>query len=167
MTLFYYKLVLKYIPCFTGCLQTVANKRNKFIAWPCINTLKKYINYTNLKSGFNAHVIKKFAIDSKLHKLEPFQINVSLCFEKIKLQQGLLYKRSPGKLVGFCEMGDNNQEIEIYQATIIVRLFPCFTRILFQHKWNEARLLIINMVYTSYSRVAERLKILDIRKLEN
>ena len=28
--------------------------------------------------------------------------------------------------------------------------FWCFTKFSFHHKWNEARLLVINMVYTSY-----------------
>ena len=86
---------------------------------PDINNLKKYINYTTSKSGFNPDVIKKFVIDSKLHKLEPFQNNVSICLDEMKLQQVLVYKRSSGKLVGFCEMGDINQEIESFQARCV------------------------------------------------
>lgn len=65
----------------------------------------------------NLDVNKKFVIDSKSHKFEPFQKNVSRYFDKMKLQQGLVYKRSSGKLVGFCEMGDVNQEI--FQARCI------------------------------------------------
>ena len=87
----------------------IASKRNKFLTLPHINTLKKYINYTTPKSGFNPDVNKKFVIDSNLHKLEPFQNNVSFCFDEMKLQQGLVYKRSSGKLIRFCEMGDINQ----------------------------------------------------------
>ena len=30
-----------------------------------------------------------------------------------------MYKRSSGKLVGFCEIGDINQEIENFQATCV------------------------------------------------
>ena len=37
----------------------------------------------------------------------------------MKLQQGIVYKRSSGKLVGFCEMGDINQEIESFQARCV------------------------------------------------
>ena len=87
-----------------ACKQ-IASKRNKLLALPHINTLKKYINYTTPKSGFNPDVIEKFVIDSKLHKLEPFQ--------------GLVYKRSSGKLAGFCEMGEINQEIERFQARCV------------------------------------------------
>ena len=101
----------------TGC-KVIGNNINK-LALPHINTLKKYINYTTPKSGFNPDVIEKFVIDSKLHKLEPFRRNVSLCFDEMKLQPGLVYKRSSGKLVRFCEMGEINQEIESFQARYV------------------------------------------------
>ena len=39
----------------------------------------------------------------------------------MKLQQGLVYKKSLGKLVGFCEMRDINQEIESFQARCVDR----------------------------------------------
>ena len=102
----------------------IASKRNKFLALPHINTLKNtksHINYTTSKSGFNPDVIKKIVIDSNLYKLEPFQKNVSLCFDEMKFQQGLVCKRSSGKLVAFCEMGDINQEIESFQARCVAK----------------------------------------------
>ena len=102
----------------------IASKRNKFLARPHINTLKNsksHINYTTSKSGFNPDVIKKIVIDSNLYKLEPFQKNVSLCFDEIKFQQGLVCKRSSGKLVAFCEIGDINQEIESFQARCVAK----------------------------------------------
>ena len=86
---------------------------------PHINTLKKFINYRTRKSGFNPDVIKKFVIDSNFHKLETFEKNVSLSFDEMKSQQGLVYERSSEKLVGFCEMGDINQEIESFQAKCV------------------------------------------------
>ena len=89
----------------------IASKHNKLLTLPHIDHLKKYINYTTPKSGFNPDVIKKFFINSNLHKLEPFQKNVSLYFGEMKLQQGLLYKRSSGKLVEFSDIREINQEI--------------------------------------------------------
>ena len=52
-------------------------------------------------------------------QLEPFQKNVGLCFDEMKFQQGLVCKRSSGKLVAFCEMGDISQEIESFQARCV------------------------------------------------
>lgn len=46
----YFKVLLKCIPCFTS---SIASRRKNFLALPILNTLKKCINYTTLKSGFN------------------------------------------------------------------------------------------------------------------
>ena len=100
----------------------IASKRNKFLALPHVNTLKKYLNYTTPTVGFNPDVLKKLVIDSKLHSLEEFQKEVSLCFDEMKLQQGLVYQRSTGKLIGFCEMGDINHEIATFQASCFEEL---------------------------------------------
>ena len=37
----------------------------------------------------------------------------------MKLQQGLVYKRPSVKVVGICETGDINQEIESFQARCV------------------------------------------------
>ena len=44
----------------------IASKRNKFLALPHINTLKKYINYTTPKSGFNPEVINPLTVNVPL-----------------------------------------------------------------------------------------------------
>ena len=93
----------------------ISSKRNKFITLPHVNTLKKYINYTTPTSGFNPDVIKKLVVDSKLSQLEDIKKNVSLSFDEMKFQQGLVYQKSSGKLIGFCEFGDINEEIETFQ----------------------------------------------------
>ena len=46
--------------------------------------------------------------------MEPFQKNLGLCSDEMKLLQGLVYKKLSEKLVGFREMGDVNQEIESF-----------------------------------------------------
>ena len=38
-------------------------------------------------------------------------LNVNLLFDEIKIKSGLAYKRSSGKIIGFTEMGDLNEEI--------------------------------------------------------
>ena len=107
----------------------IASKHNKLLTLPFIDHLKKYINYTTPKCGFNPDVIKKFVINSNLHKFEPFQKNVSLYFGEMKLQQGLLYKRSSGKLVEFSDIREINQEIESFQARCVGKENKCFDNI--------------------------------------
>ena len=64
----------------------LASKGNKFNILPHVNTLKKYINYTQPTSGFNLNVIEQFVLDSKLATLEEFEKNVSLSFDEIKIK---------------------------------------------------------------------------------
>ena len=80
-----------------------------------MNTLKKYVNFTNASSGFNPDIISKLIEDSKINSLKEFEKNVSLIFDEIKIKSGLIYKKSSGKLIGFTEMGELNEEINEFQ----------------------------------------------------
>ena len=84
----------------------IASKRNKFLCLPHVNTLEKYINFTEAKSGFNPDIIEKLIEDSHLADLSELQKNVSLVFNEIKIKSGLVFRRSTGKLVDFTEMGE-------------------------------------------------------------
>ena len=44
--------------------------------------------------------------------------------------------------------------------------FGCFTKFIFHHKYNEARLLVINMIYISCLTVPDGLILLEIRKYQ-
>ena len=90
----------------------MASKGNKFIVLPHVNTLKKYINYAEPTSGFNPDVIEQFVLDSRLVTLKEFEKNVSLSFDEIKIKSGLVYKKGTGKIIGFTDMGDVNDEIK-------------------------------------------------------
>ena len=90
----------------------MASKGNKFIILPHVNTLKKYINYTQPTNGFNPDAIEQFVLDSKLASLKEFKKNVSLSFDEIKIKSGLVYKKGKEKIIGFTDMGDINDEIK-------------------------------------------------------
>ena len=79
---------------------------------PHVNTLKKYINYTEAASGINPDVIEQFVKDSKLASLEEFEKNVSLSFDETKIKLRLAYKKGTGKIIGFTDMGDINDKIK-------------------------------------------------------
>ena len=48
----------------------IASKCDNFLVLPHINTLKKYINFTDPMIGFNPDIIKQLIKDSKLEVLE-------------------------------------------------------------------------------------------------
>ena len=90
----------------------VASKGDRFIILPHVNSLEKYINYTKPTHGFTPEVIEQFVLDSKLATLEEFEKNVFLSFDEIKIKSGLVYKKGTGKIIGFKDMDDVNDEIE-------------------------------------------------------
>ena len=77
---------------------------------------KKYINFTDPMTGFNPDIIKQLIKDSKLEILVEYQKNVSLLIDEMKIQSNLVYKKSTGKIVGFVEMEDINEEISQFQT---------------------------------------------------
>ena len=90
----------------------MASKGNKFIILPHVNTLKKYINCIQTTSGFNPDVIEQFVLDSKLATVEELGKNVSLSFGEIKIKSGRVYEKGTGKIIGFLNMGDVNDQIK-------------------------------------------------------
>ena len=93
----------------------MASKKNKFIVLPHVNTLKKYINFTDPCTGFNPDIIERLIEDAKVDKLEGFERNVSVVFDEMRIKSDLVYKKSTGKLIGFLEMGEINDEIKAFQ----------------------------------------------------
>lgn len=94
----------------------IASKRNEFLRLPHVSTLKKYINFTEPVSGFNPDIIKQLIIDSKIETLDENEKSVSLLFDEMKVQEDLVYKKSTGKIIGYTEMGDLNEEISRFQT---------------------------------------------------
>lgn len=94
----------------------MSHKNNKFIVLPHVNTLKKYTNFVNPSSGFNKEIIERLIIDSNLANLEPWQKNVSIIFDEMKVKSDLVYSRATGKLIGFTDMGDINEEVRKLQG---------------------------------------------------
>ena len=87
------------------------NKKNEFLVLPSVNTLRKYTNFTEGSSGFNPDIIARLIEDSGLKDLNDLQKNVSILFDEMKIKGDLVYNKATGKLKGFTEMGDLNEEL--------------------------------------------------------
>ena len=83
-----------------------------FLFLPCKNTLLNYINFADPGCGFNIDVISRLVQQVKFDEINKFEKNVSLIFGEMKIKSGLVFSKTTGKLVGFCEMGEINDEIE-------------------------------------------------------
>ena len=62
-------------------------------------------------TSFNPDILKKYADEIKLSKLPEFMRSCSLMFDEMKIKSGIVFRKSSGKVIGFTETGDLNDEI--------------------------------------------------------
>ena len=89
-----------------------------FIQLPCIKTLSKYINFTDPGCGFNPDIISRLASQVGLPDITDSERYINLCFDEMKVKSGLVYNKSTGQFVGFTDMGDINQEVDLFQRSM-------------------------------------------------
>ena len=93
-------------------------RTSPFLFLPCKNTLLNYINFTDPGCGFNIDVISRLVQHVKFDEINEFEKNVSLIFDEMKIKSGVVFSKTTGKLVGFCEMGEINDEIEKFSKAM-------------------------------------------------
>ena len=54
----------------------------------------------------------------KFDTLKPHQKNVSLIWDEIHIKSGLAFSRPTGKLIGYTEMGDINNELKAFERQL-------------------------------------------------
>ena len=62
-------------------------------------------------TGCNPDVISKFFKDIDIESMEPCGHNVTLLFDEMRIKSVLVFSKTTGKLVGFCDMGNINDEL--------------------------------------------------------
>ena len=94
------------------------NRNLNFLRLPHVNTLKKYLNFTTPKSGFDPVIIQRLVEDSKVEDLDdPFK-SVSVIYDEMKIKSDLVFRQGTGQLVGFTEMGDINEEFRAFERRV-------------------------------------------------
>ena len=96
----------------------LTSKKNQFIKLRHINTLKKVSQFATPSTGFNLDIIEQLIIDSNLEVLQPYQKNVSICFDKMKINADLLYRKSTGQLVRYTDLGNVNDELRLFESRV-------------------------------------------------
>ena len=82
-----------------------------FLKLPSLSTLKSYMKFTTPCPGFNEDVIRFLIKETNIANLKDHQKNVVLVWDEMKIKSGLVSSKSTGKLIGFCEIGDFNEEL--------------------------------------------------------
>ena len=91
-------------------------RNSGFLKFPHKKTLLQYTNYTEPKCGINIDVIKNLL--KEIDSYSDLQQNVGLIFDEIKIKSGLVYSRQTNQIVGFCDMGDMNNELDDFKRHV-------------------------------------------------
>ena len=86
-------------------------RRSSFIELPHRTTLNKYTGFVSSGSGFNVEIFKKLCEDSNITNMKRHKKQVILLFDEMKIKSGLVYSKSSGRVIGFTELSDMNDEL--------------------------------------------------------
>ena len=62
-------------------------------------------------TGFNPDIIERLVAEIKLKEMKDHERNCSLLFDEMRIKSGLMFSQATGKLIGFKEVGDINDEL--------------------------------------------------------
>ena len=73
--------------------------------------LSKYISFTDIITRLNPDIIEILVAEIKWTEMRDHEGNCSLLLDEMKIKSGLMPSRTTGKLIGFLEIGDINNEL--------------------------------------------------------
>lgn len=82
-----------------------------FVTLPSERTLRDYSNLFQCKPGFQPEVNKQLMKEAKLEELDDLQNHVVLIFNEMKIKEDLVYNKNTGKVIGFVNIGDLNDQV--------------------------------------------------------
>lgn len=83
-----------------------------FLALPSERTLRDYTHWCPTTSGVQLHFIQQIKKLLKEESIDGDQKQFCLLVDEMKIKSGLVFSKSSGKLVGFCDLGTVNSELE-------------------------------------------------------
>ena len=93
-------------------------KDTGFIVLPSDRTLRDYTHVFEACVGIQAEVTDQLVDEAKLDSLEDFQKCICVVFDEVKVKEGLVFDKHSGEIIGFTDLGEANNDIEILEREI-------------------------------------------------
>ena len=94
-------------------------RKSNCIILPSDRTLRDYTHYINNKPGFSVEVDKQLVEEMSLESLEEHDKYVCIVADEMNIKEGIVFNKSTSDIVGFTELGDINNSIQILQNDLI------------------------------------------------
>lgn len=76
------------------------------IRLPSERTLFDSSQWTNAESGFNTDVLEKLLEEIDIENCKPFEKNVGIIHDEVKIKGDLVFSKTAGQIIGFVNIGD-------------------------------------------------------------
>ena len=83
-----------------------------FLALPSERTLRDYTHWCSTHSGVQFEYIEQAKKVMSQQGVSEEERQFTLLFDEMKVKGGLVFRKSTGRLVGFCDLGEANHEID-------------------------------------------------------
>ena len=87
------------------------------LSLPSERTLRDYTHWCKLQNGVHFPLIKKAKEILSKESIEGEERQFALVMDEMKIKHGLVFRKHTGDLVGFCDLGTVNQELEAMATT--------------------------------------------------
>lgn len=94
------------------------NAVGNFLSLPTQRTLRDYTHFTSFQTGLSIPVINKFKEDMCLSSSSPSQRKVTILMDEMKVKSGLVFNKASNRLVGFVNLGEVNNDLEILRKNL-------------------------------------------------
>ena len=83
-----------------------------FLSLPSERTLRDYTHWCSAQSGVQFEYIEQAKKVMSQEGVSEDERQFTLLFDEMKVKSGLVFRKSTGRLVGFCDLGQANHEID-------------------------------------------------------
>ena len=88
-----------------------AMRSSGFVRLPSDRTLRDYTNYFENKTGFQDEVDQQLAKEVSSLRLPESRKFFGILLDEMKIKKGLVYNKHSGKIIGFTDLGDINDDL--------------------------------------------------------
>lgn len=94
-------------------------RKSGCLALPSGRTLRDYTHFIDNKPGFNADVDKYMFEQIDVKNLKNHEVYVGVIADEMKIKEGLIFNKSSGNILGFTNLGDVNQSIDLLEKQLL------------------------------------------------
>ena len=86
-----------------------------FVTLPSERTLRDYTNYIKSVPGYQQEVVDMMKKESKCEELSDGKRYVTVLLDEMKVKEDIVYDKTTGDVIGFCNLGKINDELLRYE----------------------------------------------------